>query len=1110
MQNSYLYLINKLDAFIKRFYKNRLLKGFIYSLALWLSFYLIVAFAEYFFRFDTLTRTVLFYLFVIVNGAIGYKYLVVPILRLYQIGDRISHQQAAGILGNHFPEVSDKLLNLLQLNSDAGNNDLAMASVIQKSEDLKLVNFSNAIDFKANKKYLKYASIPVLVILILLVSGRKEILSSATHRIINHTESFVPPPPFVLEIVNEELTGRVGSNFDLRVKLIGDTSPEKLFVVFNGQRYQSSKFNTGEFGFSFKNLSRDISFRIESGVVKSEDFLLKVVPSPIISNFQVDLDYPKYTGIKDELLENIGDLSIPAGTIIKWKVATKNVDQLILKATDSVLIADKGGNGFYALEYQSNTPFKYTLSTENQFVKDNLSLEYSVDIIADLYPRINVKSIKDSLDLQNYYFSGLINDDYGFSNLSLKYRKSGDKEFNSKRLDIPTGTTNHPFFYYWDLKTDSLEQGSTYEYYFQVFDNDGVNGCKSARTNLAILKVLSKEDLRDKKSKDDADLKKDLFEAVNEAKVIKDEIAKLHKDLLQKKKMTWQDEERLKKILEQQKKLEQKVQKLADEQKKNNDKRSSLSPVEERLLEKQKRLEQLFNEVLSEENKEMLREMEELMKNLDKESLEKDLEKLQLKNENIEKELDRNLELFKELEFEQKLEEQIQRLDELSEEQDALNKELENSDKKDLDKLKEKQDSLNKKFEKFSEEERKLEDLNDALEKPKKLPNNEEKEQEVKEDMEGASEKMESGDKKDSDKKQKDAKKGMDEMKEEMEGMQGQMAAAKQSEDMEALRQLLDNLVKLSLDQEGVMDDLASTEGSDPRYKAIIRNQYRIQEESVLIQDSLEALSKRVEQIEPVVTRELSLVVDNIGKSIAYLADGKRPEAQSRQQYVMTSANNLALLLDEVLQQMQKQMSEMMKGDQNCQKPGNGKPSPSSMESMSKKLKDQLGKMKGMKGKGEKPGDKPGGGKSGKGGMSKEFARMAAEQEALRQQLQEMSDEMSNGKGNGSNPIDKAIKNLEENQDDLINGRITKETLKRQEDILTRLLEAEKSEREREKDNKRKSNENLIDYELDSPNGKQLELLKKNQKELLNKAPLNLSPYYKNRSKEYFKTLPNE
>ena len=64
MQDNYQLLIQKLDAFIRKYYKNQFVKGAIYAFTLSLAFYLLVTTLEYVGHFSTTLRTVLFYSFI--------------------------------------------------------------------------------------------------------------------------------------------------------------------------------------------------------------------------------------------------------------------------------------------------------------------------------------------------------------------------------------------------------------------------------------------------------------------------------------------------------------------------------------------------------------------------------------------------------------------------------------------------------------------------------------------------------------------------------------------------------------------------------------------------------------------------------------------------------------------------------------------------------------------------------------------------------------------------------------------------------------------------------------------------------------------------------------
>ena len=96
---------------------------------------------------------------------------------------------------------------------------------------------------------------------------------------------------------------------------------------------------------------------------------------------------------------------------------------------------------------------------------------------------------------------------------------------------------------------------------------------------------------------------------------------------------------------------------------------------------------------------------------------------------------------------------------------------------------------------------------------------------------------------------------------------------------------------------------------------------------------------------------------------------------------------------------------------------------------------------------------------------------------------------------------------MEENEIDIVNKKITQETIRRQEDILSRLLEAEKAEREREEEPKKESIE--WKYELTNTNNSYSDYKKQKEKqmELLKTKPAQLSPFYKKKVSEYFNEL---
>jgi hypothetical protein len=411
--------------------------------------------------------------------------------------------------------------------------------------------------------------------------------------------------------------------------------------------------------------------------------------------------------------------------------------------------------------------------------------------------------------------------------------------------------------------------------------------------------------------------------------------------------------------------------------------------------------------------------------------------------------------------------------------------------------------------------------------------------------MEKSSEQLNQNNKKNASKSQKEASDKMQEMKEQMQKAMDSMEKEEQEEDMQTLRQILENLLNLSFAQEDLMTQLSKLRSDNPQYLKITQTQKKLQDDSKIIEDSLLALSKRNPKISADVNREISAINMNMGKAVSELAERMQTNAQMRMQYSMTSINNLALLLNENLEQAQKQAKEGKPGSGSCKKPGKGqkpsssskpgsKPSMANMKQIQQQLNKQLEELKkaleqqGNKPGGQKPGNKPGdkpggqkpGGQNGMGqqggqngmmpgvqgqGMSEQLAKMAAQQEALRRQMQQMLDKIK--KEGGSNPGGNIAEMMEQTEKDIVNRQITQETMKRQQDIITKLLESEKAEREREQDEKRKSNEAKNEILSNPTQFLEYKRLRQKELELLNTVSPSLTPYYKQKVNEYFNSV---
>ena len=1086
-------LFEKLNKFVKRFYTNQLIKGGIYSIAVLTIFFIGFSTIEHFTQFGVGSRTFLFWTYLIVNALIAIKYIAIPLLHLLSFGETLSHKQAAKIIGTHFTEVDDKLLNILELQEmSAADNALINASIQQKIKDLKPISFGNAINYSDNKKYAKWVLIPLAVILLFIISGKQYILTESSARILKHNTFFEPKAPFQYLVLNPKLEVIQYEDYTLEIEIIGNEIPSEVFIIINGNSFRIKSNSNTTFEHLFKGVNTDISFQFLAGGYHSSFYTLKALPQPKVVDLNTFLNYPSYTKIKDEVIKNNGDLIIPEGTIARWDASLQNTKNISLIFDESKHSQSTENTFTYKKQFFNSTPYQIITQNEHQ-LSDSLS--YYIKVIPDAYPLIKVNQNFDSTNAQ-FLFSGEIEDDYLLQKLTFNYRITSNDTIPLVRQQLTIKQLSKELFFF-TFKFDELNlaAGEEMEYYFEIWDNDGVNGSKNTKSTRFSHKEATKDELTAKKDAENEKTKSGLNKSILLAKEIKKDIAELNKSILEKKKISWEEKQKAKEILKKQKQLEQQIK---DTQQKNSENLKNKEKLNSSILEKQKQLEELMNTVLNEETKKLLQEMEEMMDKANKEKLKELLEKLDDENTDLEKELDRELDLFKQLEFEQKVGETLEKISALKKDQEALKKETEQGES-DKEELAKKQEELNKKMEDLQKDLQDLRKKNMALEDKNKMPDTKANEEDIKQKMQESKEALKKGKKKKAKKAQEEAIEELEELEQQLQSMQQSSGEDKPKEDMETLRKILENLVTLSFDQEKLMQHTTSTPRNSSEFIKIVQRQNKLADDSQIIEDSLLALSKRVVQIQATINKEITAINKNMNKATKELEERQVEKAAERQQFVMTSTNNLALLLSEILEQMQKDLANKTPGKKQCNKPNPNckKPSMSQLKEAQKKLNKEMKKGKSGK-KGKKKGEK----------NAKKLMQLAKKQEAIRKQLMELRDEQ--GKNGEKGKIDKILEDMEENETDIINNQITQETIARQQEILTRLLEAEKAEREQDEDDKRKSTE--WNFVPDNTTEQYLEYKKQKQQqeELLKTTPVQLKPYYKKKVNTYFNTLIKE
>ncbi|MFN8353493.1 MAG: DUF4175 family protein [Spirosomataceae bacterium] len=1159
-------LIARLDEYKRKYYLNLLLKGIIFSAAVLLSAYLFFNTIEYFARFGTSIRAILFFTFLATLGFVLVFWIIKPLIFLYGYQKPLSNEEAAKQIGKFFPEVGDKLLNTLQLATiSSSQNELLLASIQQKSRQLGIVRFADAINLQDNRKYLKYALVPFFVIVAILFISPKFFADSST-RIVNFKNEYAEEAPFSFILQNQSMQAFKNEDYMVNLQLMGNVIPENVYLVFNERKFKMETTDQRHYNYTFRKVQKDFEFNFEAAGFKSNEFEIAVVNRPALVNFDVTLKYPSYLNKPNEAVQNVGNLAVPEGTVVEWNFDVIDADSVLLAfdGTTKKQSANKSLiSGNFNFEHRAKNSSGYQIFLRNQYATNQEGISYFLNVIPDKFPQILLEQYKDST-LYNYIvLGGNISDDYGISLLKVFYNVKREKDqksnaFASINLPVNRSQNIQSFYYQWQTDSLKLNPGDKLEYYVQVWDNDGVNGAKSTRTPMLTYAVPSKQQI-DKEIESQVDkTEAQLDKTLKQAEKLRRDINSLENRLKNKKDLDYQDKKLAEELIRKREELMNEIRELQQQNQNSMEKQQRFQQQSPELAQKFEQLQKLMNELNDPETNKMYEELKQMLeKNQDERMLDM-LDKLKNKERNLEKELDRALSLFKKLQMNAKIDKNVEELKKLAEEQEKLaektedegkkndaskpnekgkedkkdnkkevgkenkdgkenkeakdnkenskeNQDGKNPEKKDgekkseenknpNDQLMKEQEKLEKNFEEIQKNLDQLEKDSKEMEDNQPLDTDKQQQKDIQNEQQNSKQNMEKQQNSQSAKSQRNAARSMRNLAGKLASMKMSMEMKETEENMDDLRDILENLVTLSFDQERIMKEFRGVNLADPRFVKLAQEQAKLQDDAKVIEDSLYALSKRVMQIESFVTRELTNMKMDMNSAVSFIKQRRLPQATAKQQSSMTDINNLALMLSDVLKQMQQQMMAMMMPGQGKGK-NKGKNNMPSMGKMQEEMNQSTQKLQ----------------QSGKGGraMSEELARLAAQQAQIRKMLQQAADGMKGtekGKQLGDQ-IQEMMKQMEQNEEDLVNKRLNQNLVQRQKDLLTRLLESEKAMQEQEEDNKRKAETARQVERKVPPKFEQYVKDKQKQTELLRTVPPSLSPFYKREVDNYFKKI---
>ncbi len=1049
-----------------------------------------------------------------------------PLLRKLKILKNATDSDTATKVGNQFPNIHDRLLNALQIYESKVREkvlysiELIDASFIDLYDAIKDINFIQAVDYKRFKKTRKFFLYAVSVFLLALIISPKGFLWSA-FRIYQFNQQFSVIPKLFFIIEPGDTEALRGEAVDFTIHPVGSSVNTITFLsreegVAKYEKTMLKISDNGIFKFSIPNIKSTIHYYVSSGDASSPVYKILVLDRPIVRILQLNVTYPAYTRIPPEALEeNVGDVTVLPGTKINFKIlSSKNLSSAELHFSDSTItklsINEKEASGSITFLKDKS----YTINLKDEIGLTNIApITYQVKIIPDKYPYVSIAVPAKNVDVTESMLLNLliiIKDDYGFSKLRLAYRlvqsryERPSEEFSFFEIPITSKEQiAQEIWHNWNLAGLQLVPEDVLAYYVEIFDNDNVSGPKAARSETYLVRLPSLDEVFADVSENQKQFIETMQNVAKEAEKLKKEFDELQRELKKnEQKADWQQQKKTEELTKKYDEMKKKISEAAQKMEEMIQKMDENKLVSQQTMEKYLELQKLMEELKNPELQEAMKKLQEKMQQMTPEQVKQEMQQMNFSEEQFKKNLERTLELLKRIHIEQKIDELIKRTEELINQQQQLEEQTSKTnpeDKERLENLDKQQKNIQEKIDKLQQEAKNLKEKMEEF--PEDMPidkmSQAEKklnEKQLQKKSSKASQQMMSGQIKQASQTQKEMSEDMQDFMSQMKDVQQSLQEQMQKEVLNKMRKAVQNLLEISRGQEELKKETNNLDLNSQRFRENAQQQMDMLSDLNNVANSMGEIAKKSFSISPEIGKEIGNAMRQMGQAMQNMEQRNPGGASQQQNEAMGSMNRAAM---------------MMQGAINAMKKGGGQGM--GMAGLIQRLSQMSGMQAGIN---AQTGKAMGQGQGLSEQQMAEYRRLGAQQGALQKSLEQLANEAKNigelSKLLGD--LERVAKDMAEVQTDLEQGNVNPETQRKQDRILSRLLDSQKSMRERDYEKRRLAEVgkdytrmSLKDIDLTTQEGKN-----KLREELLKILEERYSKDYEDLIRKYFEALETE
>ena len=1070
-----------------RFYKERAVYGSLLTTALIFCVLAVLSAAEALFNGSILFRTV-----VVLAGAVGILIFAglrvgMPVLRWKKILKGISEKEIAARVGRQFSEIKDRLWNILDVFEEqyAIDNktdnfrphyspELIDASFTDLQKAAADLHFTDVVSYDAIRKAGKKLSV-VVALFVLVFSIPQLDLLPAAYRLVHFGTEFRQPPAFTFLVRPGNTEIVKGESVPVSVSLIANADtisglhrslPGRITLsvrqadMSSEEQFDLQADSSGQFHYMLGSIRQSAEYFTEAEGVQSSRYTISVIDRPVVRSLKVHLIPPAYSRLPEQSLdENIGDVLALPGTIVRWRIdANKPVRRAAIVFNDNKELVLENHESTFAGQSVLHREATYHVKLEDDEGFTNADpIEYKLDATVDEVPTVIITYPGKNLDVVDKMQLPLqlkIHDDFGFTSLNLAYRlvhsRYEQPDSNFSFLPIPLAgdgksSSDADINFSWDISPMSLVPEDIVEYHAEVFDNDNVSGPKKGVSESYLLRLPSLDEVFADADQNQNNAIEKLDKSLKEEKDLKKDLNEISQELKKNQPLDWQKqkkaEETLKRYQELTKDIDE-VSKSVDTMTQTMHKNNVLSTE---TLEKYTELQQLLQQINSPEFQEAMKRMQEAMQNVSPDQLRQAMQQVQFSEEAFRQSIERTMELLKRIQVEQKMDEMVKRANELQKQQENLQKETaeaSSSDKQKGEELARKQEDINKQLtdlqQQLAELRKKMEEFLEempmkALDKAEEAAHDSAMEQ----SMQQSSQELRQQQQHQALQSQEKASKAMQQMSRRLSEMQEQMLSNETNEAMNALRKAMQDFLDISQQQKDLKNQSRSLAPNSEQFRENAEKQMSLQGDLANVTNNLVTLSQKSFAVTSEMGKAVGKAMGSMEQAMNGLERRNGQFASAEQADAMASLNKAASLAES-------SMDAMQQGGQG----GAG-------GSLLQQLRRMAGQQESINVQTEQL--------SQGGGLSQEklqeMGRLANQQEAVRKSMEELNKEAQESQDRNRilGDLQKIADEMKEVVENLQQNNVNPNTIKQQQRILSRMLDAQTSMRERDYEQRRTS-----------------------------------------------------